>query len=457
MADMDNAQEYPDALSNLFRPPRIAQPAQSGPPMVPPYPLIMRPPAQNGPADVTQAAPPPPPKPPAPSDMTSTPTAPTGQPTPPLPPPPDPANNQVAQGLARVKALQDQRNAVHVPTYQENKPHWYDRLLGVALGAAAGFGNPQLAASTAQGVTNRDYNAAQRGYNQTVAPIDQQIGAERQNFPGYEAQSRLEQEHWGDLYKMSELDRQNALAKINQENEDRKEAADKARQEKDDRANTVKENQQNTRQQQEDERERHNQENEKNRDKQLDIMGKRIDKMNEPKPPTPAQFNGANVKKQQALQKAHTNYQKATKDLDPKNADDAAKLQDAHDQFISDSQDAQDAFEQEVTTLGGTAEHEDVHNWKGFEPGSSSNAGANGNSTAAAQGKTSPSAAAPPASSGPSASMTETTKTAKWADATTVTGYYQRALQQTGGDKQKAKDLARQMLDRDGLAVPQAK
>lgn len=73
------------------------------------------------------------------------------------------------------------------------------------------------------------------------------------------------------------------------------------------------------------------------------------------KPATKGQFNGANTRKEQALAKAERDYRKAlttaTSDQDKQDA--LGDLNDA-------KQAAQDAFENEVTTLGGTAQHVDI-------------------------------------------------------------------------------------------------
>ncbi len=111
-------------------------------------------------------------------------------------------------------------------------------------------------------------------------------------------------------------------------------------------------------------------------DKQVNDLGDRLrtveeqrlkDKENNPageKRGTPGQFSGADTKKAQAIAKAHNEYNKATANLpkDQKTAwtdEQLDTLKAAKDDYDQANQDAQDAYENEIVSLGGTAQHFD--------------------------------------------------------------------------------------------------
>jgi hypothetical protein len=251
--------------------------------------------------------------------------------------------------------LMAKRAAVPAVDPNQVKPKWWERALGVALGATQ-LKNPENAGAVASQVVNRRLIGAERSRDLALQPIDQQIASEREAFPLYTAAGEA-------AYRQAQLgvdtnreNRERFTAKSNagyksdwneirqQRTDDQQKAAeDRAQQQKDALA----------------ERERRDKETNDQRQQLNDIRDRLATKKEEApttKLGTPGQFSGLEVKKQQALSKAHSDYQKAVTGLEPTDAE-------GHKQAASDlaeaQQQAQDAYEQEIISLGGTAQHFD--------------------------------------------------------------------------------------------------
>lgn len=127
----------------------------------------------------------------------------------------------------------------------------------------------------------------------------------------------------------------------------------------------------------------------------VDMFNKMHREPREPKAPrgTPAQFASANTNKNKQWQKANSDYQEEQAALkgikDP--ATRAAKEKDALSNHITKLQSIQDEFEQNVETLGGTAQHQEVDQTGTAKPAGGGAKAANAPETPAAR------AGAPPA------------------------------------------------------------
>src|SRR4029077_164365 len=99
--------------------------------------------------------------------------------------PPD-ISSYLNPALSRMNELMAKRAAVPSVDPNQVKPKWWERALGVALGATQ-LRNPENAANVADMVVHRRLYGAERNRNLALQPIDQQIAAEREAFPLYPA------------------------------------------------------------------------------------------------------------------------------------------------------------------------------------------------------------------------------------------------------------------------------
>jgi hypothetical protein len=290
----------------------------------------------------------------------------TGEPSPPAAPPSDdPSISPVGKppdvssylnpAMSRMNDLMAKRAAVPGIDPNQVKPKWWERALAVALGATQ-LRNPENAANVADMVVHRRLYGAERTRNLALQPIDEQIKAEREAFPLYTAAGEA-------AYRQAELgvdtnreNRERFTAKSNagyksdlndlrtQRNQDQATAA----------ADKLDQAQKNLT-----EREQRDRDTNQQRQQLNDIRDRLATKKEEApaeKHGTPGQFSGLEVKKQQALSKAHSEYQKAVGGLAP---DDAEGHKQAASDLAEAQQQAQDAYEQEIISLGGTAQHFD--------------------------------------------------------------------------------------------------
>jgi hypothetical protein len=314
-------------------PPRAGVPIYSAPPPATAQPGIQPQMGESGPS----AAPP--------SDDPS--ISPVGKPA--------DVSSYLNPALQRMNDLTAKRAAVPAVDPNQVKPKWWERALGVALGATQ-LKNPENAGAVASQVVNRRLIGAERSRDLALQPIDQQIASEREAFPLYTAAGEA-------AYRQAQLG-----VDTNRENRERYTAKSNAgyksdlndirtQRDKDQQAQAADklDQQQKTL----DEREQRDRDMNQQRQQLNDIRDRLATKKEEApttKLGTPGQFSGLEVKKQQALSKAHSDYQKAVTGLAPDDAD-------GHKQAASDlaeaQQQAQDAYEQEIISLGGTAQHFD--------------------------------------------------------------------------------------------------
>jgi len=292
------------------------------------------------------------------------------QPGAPAPPPPsdDPTlspvktpelGNYLNPVMQRMNDLMAKRAAVPSIDPNQVKPKWWERVLGVALGATQ-LRNPENAANVADMVVHRRLYGAERTRNLALQPIDEQIKAEREAFPLYTAAGE-QAYHQAQLgVDTNRENRERSVAKNSNEFKtkwnDLREQRNNETASQNDARNTQKEKELA-------ERERRDTETNSQRQQLNDIRDrlatKKEDTTTGDKRGTPGQFSGVEVKKQQALSKAHSDYQKAVTGLAP---DDAEGHKQAAEDLASAQQQAQDAYEQEIIALGGSAQHMDLAN-----------------------------------------------------------------------------------------------
>ena len=245
------------------------------------------------------------------------------------------------------------------------KPRLWERLLGFGLGITQ-LKNPENAANVAGEVVNRRRTGAEQARNTALAPWTQRLQQDKEGIPLAESAARTG-------YQQGQLDldaakenRERFTAITNSEYKDALTAI------KDEVAKGNIEKAQNQLDQQQKVLE---EKTERDKDwyqmqhamldirQQLaDARDRQVDKSDKPKP---AQISATENAKSQAIAKAHQAYTKATQGLptDPKaqwTEEQLGQLQAAKDAYNQAAQDAEDAYENKVTEMGGTAPHQDV-------------------------------------------------------------------------------------------------
>lgn len=205
-----NPVQFLDALSQLFG--NIPNPNQNTPSPVLRPGMPYAPP--NGAVSGTGAAVPynapptavsPTAVPPAPPSDDKTITMPTLPATPQLRMP-----DLLNQRLATRAAIEDV-NKSHANDARDNKPHWYDRLLGGLTGGltAAATGNEQLGANLGGRVTNRAFNRVDSERQKQLAPLYRNLEAQKEDESFYKGADESSQRTFEDK-------RQNAVEERNQ-------------------------------------------------------------------------------------------------------------------------------------------------------------------------------------------------------------------------------------------------
>lgn len=266
----------------------------------------------------------------------------------PTPKAPDVSNSPVTGLLKSMQDTQARISAVPKPDPTQLKPKWYDRLLGAGVGFAAGWGNAERGYDLGSNVTNRRWNSAQTQYERTVTPLQAQLQSEREQLPAAEAAAKIPQTDWENRMQQHREERETFTAKSTaQYKSDLNDIRTMMDQGKLDMA-----------------QQRINETAEKNKNdyelknKLLELRQQIFDmKQSQNQQGKPQQFASVANRKAQALQKAEANYRKTLSQLTP---DDKKAQEEALQQLYEDKQAAQDAYEEGVTTLGGTAEHLDV-------------------------------------------------------------------------------------------------
>lgn len=386
------------------------------PPPLPPYrdqlstlfANLANPNATTAPAPgVSAPAPAPPPVAAAPAPpIQQAPAAPVAAPS------DDPAITSGRQNLDQSSAaLQDaiktyqgtQAKIAAVPPvdYNAKKPSPWSRLLGGIVGTAAGYGGgPQVAQQVARGVTYRTLNQADIERQRQLDPLFQQLQSEREGIPMYQAAN---EGAWRQFQGGLDASRENRLKQADDntigsklptkeigpdgqahyyqitkggqkvEVETPKSVLDDQRK-RDEDSNTPATG---ARPEPDPTSKGAYRIKTKSGDyipytfKSVDEAALAGDKTgtalfnrehqpretDKEKRGTPNQFAGVEVKKQQALTSAEHAYKKALTDLAPNDAD---GQKEALDELNGAKQRAQDAYEQELQSLGGTASHVDA-------------------------------------------------------------------------------------------------
>lgn len=341
----------------------------------------------------------------------------------PVPQAPDISNSPVVGLQKQMADTSTQIAAVPRPDPTKLRPKLWERLAGAGTAFAAGWKDPALGYEIGSNVTNRRFNQAQSDYKHQVSPLQEQLEAERAQLPAAEAAARIPQNAWENRMKQHEEERQtstgegrvehmraqNDLANQRAENLDYqlkhpKQSEPKNADEALSAASAAKDPE------------------EKKRLIQLagDLHRQEIDRIKSAREPKtdntrgkPGQFATVGTHKAQALQKAEQNYRKSLSLLTP---NDTKGQQEALEQLNQDKQAAQDAYEEGITTLGGSAEHVDV-----------------------TQPQT-PAATAPPAAAPAAATPAKTNSPGEKTLSLELAKEY---VQKAGGDKEKARAAAR--------------
>lgn len=330
-----------------------AQPA--GPPLDQLSQLLMNLPRESSPLDTLMAQPPtmptlapatapaPAAQPPRPSDDPAITAARAGM---------DQSQAQLQTALGARRDIESKIAAVPPVNAQDYKPHWYDRLLGFGVGTAAGYGNPSAAQPAASGVTYRRLNQADAQRQRTLQPLLDQLNASERDVPLLNAANESSWRNFTAAREGKNLDRQ-------------QEATDaRAQYEKDISG---------IRQQVADATEKNNDNKRQEAERRLDDLEKRIQLQNElgydrlgmmkeiaelrdsmKGRATPGQFAGTEAKKAQGLAAAEKDYQKKITLLAP---NDTEGRKQAADELEQAKQATQNAYENEVTSLGRGASH----------------------------------------------------------------------------------------------------
>lgn len=135
----------------------------------------------------------PPPAPPIQSGAAAQPKAslpqPTDDPTMVKPVQAPDVSSYITPALKQMQDLMTKRQAVEDANKIDPnavKPRWWERALGVALGATQ-LKNPENAGAVASNVVNRRLNYAQQQRDLALKPIDAQIAAQKETLPLYTA------------------------------------------------------------------------------------------------------------------------------------------------------------------------------------------------------------------------------------------------------------------------------
>jgi tetratricopeptide (TPR) repeat protein len=280
-----------------------------------------------------------------------------------------------------------QADEAHRVDPQQVKPHWWQYLAALGLGATQ-LKDPANAANIASGIVNGRREGAEQGRATALAPWTQRLQMDKEGMPLATAaadvadkQARLNldtaKEERERYTAISNSDYKDTIANIR--DEIAKGNIEKAQNQLDQQQKVLEEKAE--------------------RDKDyfkmqhalLDLREKIAEKGNKAKP---GQSVAIEAKKATALAKAKTTYDRETELA----GNDPEARKTADDNFKQAQQDAQDAYENEINASGGDATHQDVASWRG-KPASTSTA-----STAAPAGNTKPAndtASAAPTTMGP--------------------------------------------------------
>jgi hypothetical protein len=259
---------------------------------------------------------------------------------------------------SKMQDLGTQRAALKPPSAEQYKPALWKRI-----GTAAASVISPRAGNALHDLEWGGYNRAENDYQQKSGALDKQMAAEREQLAPAEAAAKITGENWERRYKVANLDRETQRDQSNAEYKNN--IADIKQQ--------IATNNLQGAQDKLDQAQKALEVKQKNGEDTLALRKELLEFREQlAGKAKPAQFAGAEAKKASALTKAHNEYVKATRNLsltpDEKgeyNQLDIKANQDAHDDFMEAQQQAQDAYEAEITALGGTPAHQDVTAWNG--------------------------------------------------------------------------------------------
>jgi hypothetical protein len=298
----------------------------------------------------------------------------TGMPA--IPNAPDYSNSPLAQEYKKFGDLMTRRQQLQPPNPADYKPRWTERLKGGLVGALAGLGGGgEFGARVGGGVTHRRFNTAEGTYETKRANLEDQIRAEREGIPLAEAASRIPQQGFENEMQRARLgtEQRTGQARI-----DQYEARVKRLQ---DQVDNPKATQPRNADEALSAASAARDAADKSRLIQLadDLHKQEIERAHESRPPksdpsdkpaSRAQFRGAEDKKAAARRKAEDEFDRDTKDIDLKRSHVGpdADTRYANDKAAYDEQArileqkkraAQDAYEADIRTLGGSVGGQD--------------------------------------------------------------------------------------------------
>jgi hypothetical protein len=356
-AQANDQQQFQDALSQLWA--RIPDPNQpASPTLLPGMPGA--PPVTAGlPANgarvtqvpypnVTPTAPPAmAPAAPKPSDdpaltMPTLPQTPTFQ-------APDLLNKRTATRTAI-----DSVNAAHANDARDNRPHWYDRLLGGALGAAVGgvTGNEKQGAEVGGKVTNRAFNRVDQQRQRELSPLFRNLNAQKEDEPFYKESDKAGQDTFEDKFKVAKEGREQQTATANAEykndlNDIKQSMADNKH---DEALSRIQEMEKRL-----DEKTNHDKDWMDIQNKLLDLRQQAIDLKEKNGGKKTGNISDRIQKDKDATEsRAKRDYDKAMEGITDKNSPEAL---DARRAYIQAMQASQNSYEQRIENSGGEPEH----------------------------------------------------------------------------------------------------
>jgi hypothetical protein len=445
MADAQgNDQQFQDALSQLFA--SIQNPNQQPSPTLLPGMPGAPPVTSNLPANgarstaipfrpmATPAAPPPvAPTVPKPSDdpalsMPALPPVPTFQ-------APDVLNKRIATrtGIEDV-------NRAHANDARDNKPHWYDRLLGGVTGAVVGglTGNEKQGAEVGGKVTNRAFNRADTEKQRELSPLLRELNSQKEDEPFYTRSDKAGQDTFEDKFKVAKEGREQQTATANAEyksdlNDIKQSMADNKHEEALSRIQEMEKRL--------DEKKDHDKDWLGVQNQLLELRKQTL----ELKEKKGAGKKSGNLSdkiqkdKDAGEARAKREYDQAMAGISDKNSPEALE---ARQSYIQKMQASQNSYEQRIEGQGGEPEHVE-YDENGVAKDNSGNPV--GPARSAAPPSNSPGPAAPAKTAQPAASVEEHTLTAPNKPGTPLTDkkIAKQYLDAAKGDKAKARELAK--------------
>lgn len=342
------------------------------------------------------------------------------------------------QRLATRAAIEDV-NRAHANDYRDNRPHWYDRLLGgvAAAGTAAVTGDQKIGEKVGDKIVNRRFNRADQERQRELAPLFRSLNAQKEDEPFYKVSDEASQRSFEDkrqnaveqrnqVTAEAKTEYQNALNDIKQQMADNKHDEALAR---------IKELQSRL-----DERAQHNQDWLQVQNDLLELKSKALDLKQQQSGNKRSQtlFDKIQKDKAAAEAKADRDFAAATMGMKP----DSPDYQQALGNKVEAYRAAQANYEQRIENAGGEPDHIE-YDESGVARNDAGTPTGPARSTAASRAKPGPQTPAPAAQ--PSATVENFTLTKPLKPGTPLTDkkIAKQYLDAAKGDKAKARELAK--------------